>query len=132
MPREGHRVDAGGNPLQAFFENGLGQNRGSRRAVAGDVVRLAGGFLDQLGAEILERIVEFDVFGNRDAVFGHFGRAPTFVEHCIATARAQRAADSLGQFRNPRQQRLPGFIIVYDLLCHSRNPPVGSPDRIFI
>ena len=29
------------------------------------------------------------------------------------------------QLRNPCQQRLPGFIIEHDLLCHSRNPPVA-------
>jgi len=47
---ERHSVGTSGNHLQAFAEDALGEHGGSRRTVASDVVRLAGGFLDELGA----------------------------------------------------------------------------------
>ena len=103
MPRaEGHRIGAGGDHLQAFAEDRLGQHGGGRRAVAGDVVRLAGGFLDELGAQVLVRVVELDVLGDGDAVLGDLGRAPALVEHGVAAAGAERAADGPGQLRSRR------------------------------
>ena len=47
------RVGAGRDVAQALAVDGLGQDRGRRRAVAGDVRRLGRDFLDQLGAHVL-------------------------------------------------------------------------------
>ena len=97
--RQGHRIGAGGDHLQAFPEDRLGQHGGGRGAVAGHVVGLAGGFLDELGAQVLVRVVQLDVFGDGHAVLGDLGRAPALVEHGVAAARAERAANGAGQLR---------------------------------
>ena len=83
-PREGHRVGAGGDHFEPFAEDRFGQYRCGGRSVTGDIVGLAGGFFDQLGAEVLERIIQFDFFGDRYAVFGDPGGTPTFIQNRIA------------------------------------------------
>ena len=120
---EGHRVVAGGDHLQAFAEDGFGQDGGGRGAVAGDFVGLAGGFLDELGAEVFVGVVQFDVFGDGHAVLGHFGRAPALVEHRVAAAGAERAADRPGELADAGQKRLAAVIVKDHLLCHVENPP---------
>ena len=106
--------------LQAFAEDGLGQHRGGRGAVAGDVVGLAGGFLDELGAEVFVRVVELDILGDGHAVFGDLGRAPALVEHRVAAAGAERAANGPGQLVHAGRQRLPGFVVKHHLFCHAK------------
>ena len=93
---EGHGIGAGCDHFEAFAEDAFGEHRGGRGAVASDVVRLAGGFFDELRTEVFERVIEFDVLRDGDAVFGHFGGAPAFVEHGIAAAGAERAANGTG------------------------------------
>ena len=51
---EQHRVRAGGDVAQALVDDGLGEHGGGGGAVTGDVVGLGGGFLEQLGAHVLE------------------------------------------------------------------------------
>ncbi len=116
---ECHWIGPGGDHLEAFAEDGFGQHGGGGGAVAGHVVSLARGLFDQLGAEIFKRVVQLNVLGHGDAVFGHLGRAPALVEHGVAAARPQRASNRLGQFRDASQQRLPGFVVKHHLLCHS-------------
>ena len=70
-----HRVHAGGDVLGAFADDGLGQNRGGRGAVAGEVVGLGGDFAHHLGAHVLELVLEFDFLGDRHAVLGGARRA---------------------------------------------------------
>src|SRR5690606_12973408 len=53
---EVHGVDAGGHVLQAFFDDGLGQNGGGGGTVASVVGGLGSDFLDQLGADVLELV----------------------------------------------------------------------------
>ena len=117
--RESHRVGSGGDHLQAFAEDRFSQHRGRGGAVARDVVRLRGGFLHQLCAEVLVRIVQFDVFGDGDAVLGHLRGAPTFVEHRVAATGAERAANGAGQFCNAGQERLASVVTKDHLFCHS-------------
>ena len=52
---EQHRVGASGHVLHAFGDDGVGQQGGGGGAVTGDVVGLGGGFLEQLGAHVLDR-----------------------------------------------------------------------------
>ena len=81
-----------------FAEDPLGQHSGGGGAIAGDVVGLAGGFLDELGTKIFVGVVQFDVLGDGHAVLGHLGRTPPFVEHGIAAAGAEGAANCPGEF----------------------------------
>ena len=48
--------DAGGDVLQAVLEDGLGEDRRGGGAVTGVIGGLAGGFLDQLGAHVLDLV----------------------------------------------------------------------------
>jgi hypothetical protein len=52
---------AGGDVAQAFLDQCLGEDGGGGGAVTGDVVRLGGDFLGQLGAEVLVRVVQLDL-----------------------------------------------------------------------
>ena len=120
MPRrQRHRVGPGGDHPQAFAEDRLGQHGGGGGAVAGDVVGLAGGFLDQLGAEVLVGVVQLDVLGDGHAVLGDLRRAPALVEHGVAAAGAERAAHGPGQLAHAGGQRLPGLVVKDHLFCHS-------------
>src|SRR3546814_200302 len=79
-----HGVDAYGNVLQAFFNDGLGQAGSRRGAVASVVGSLGSNFLDQLSADVFEFVFEFDFFGNRNTVFSNGRGAERAVEHHVA------------------------------------------------
>src|SRR5581483_5730697 len=68
-----HRVGAGGDVLHAFLDHGLGQHGGGGGAVASYVVGLRGHFAQQLGAHVLEGIVDLDFLGDGHAVIGDGG-----------------------------------------------------------
>jgi len=95
---EQHRVGPGGHVLQTFIDDGLGQHGGGGGAITGDVVSLGGGFLEELRAHVLERIFQFDLFGDGDAIVGHGRCAEFLVERDIAALRPQGGADGVGQF----------------------------------
>src|SRR5580692_6728383 len=56
-----HRVGARGDVPQSLAHECLGENGGRRRAVAGHVVGLLRYFLNQLGADLLPRVLELDL-----------------------------------------------------------------------
>jgi len=67
---DGHGIAAGSHELDAFGEDGLGQNGGGGGAVAGDVGGLGSDFLDHLGAHVLELVLKLDFLGHGHAVLG--------------------------------------------------------------
>ena len=75
-----HRVGAGGDVLRALTIEGLCQHRRGRGAVSRDVRGLACDFPDHLRAHILERIPQFDFFGDRHSVFGDRRRPVRFAD----------------------------------------------------
>ena len=87
---ERHRVGAGRDRLRAFAIDGLGQNGGGGGAVAGDVGSLAGDFAHHLRAHVLQRILEFDFLGDRDAVLGNGGGAEFLLQDHVAALGAER------------------------------------------
>ena len=58
---ERHRVGAGGDVLHAALDHGLREDRRGGGAVTGDVVRLGGDLLAELGAHVLPRVLELDL-----------------------------------------------------------------------
>ena len=90
-PLEGGRVGAGGDVAQALADHRLGQHGGGGGAVTGDVVGLGRDLLDQLGAQVLVRVVELDLPGDGHAVVGDGGGAELLVEDDVA-ALAGRAS----------------------------------------
>ena len=86
---ERRRVGAGGDVLQAFLVDRLGENGRGGGAVAGDVAGLAGDFADELRAHVFVGIFELDFLGDGDAVLGD-GRAAEFlVEDDVAAGWAR-------------------------------------------
>ncbi|KAK1251115.1 hypothetical protein MKX07_005670 [Trichoderma sp. CBMAI-0711] len=63
-----HGVAAGGNVLDGLGEDGAGQDGGTGGSVTGSLVGLGGDILDQLGAQVLELVLEGDGLGDGDTV----------------------------------------------------------------
>ena len=94
---ERHRVHAGGDVLQAFAENRLGENGRGGGAVAGEVARLGRDFLHHLRAHVLERIRELDLLRDGDAVLGDGRRTELLVDDDVPALGAERDLDRLGE-----------------------------------
>ena len=88
---------AGGHVAQALADQRLGQHGGGGGAVTGDVVGLGGHLLHELGAHVLEGVVELDLTGDRHAVVGDGGGAELLVEHHVAALGAERDLDRVGE-----------------------------------
>ena len=105
------RVGAGGDVLQAFAIDRLGQNGRGGGAVAGGVAGLAGDFADHLGAHVFIGVFQFDFLGDGDAVLGDGRGAEFFVEHDVAAFGAERGGDGAGEFADALEERLTsGFV----------------------
>ena len=94
---EQHGVGAGGDVAHALVDDRLGQHGRGRRAVAGDVVGLGGGLLEELRAHVGERVVELDLLGDGDAVVGDGRGAVLLVEGDVAALRAEGGLDGVRQ-----------------------------------
>src|SRR5207248_10509948 len=94
---ERHRVGTGRDVAQPFSYQSLSKNGRRGRAVTGDVVGLLRDFLDQLRADLLERIFELDLFGDRDAVVGDRGGAPLLFEDDVAALGPERHLHGVGE-----------------------------------
>src|SRR6185312_17195278 len=103
-----HRVDAGGNELVAFLNDGLGQNGRGRGAVAGLVVGLGSDFADQLRAHVLELVFKLDFLGDGDAVLGDARCAERLVDDDVAALRTQRHLNRVGKDVDAAQHALAG------------------------
>ena len=104
---DSHGVGASGDVLRAFAIDGLRQHRRRRRAVSGDVRRLARHFLHHLRAHVLERILQLDVLRHRDAVLGDGGRPELVVEDHVPPAWSECDLDRVGQAVHPAKNPLP-------------------------
>jgi hypothetical protein len=65
------------------------EHGGGRRAVTGLIGGLRCDLAHHLGAHILELVLELDLLGNSDTVFGDAGSAEALIEHDIAALRAK-------------------------------------------
>ena len=116
-------IDAGHDGLETFVEDRLGQHRGRGRAVAGDVAGLRGDFADHAGAHVLVDVFQVDLLGHGDAVLGHGRRAEALLQNYVAALGAERHLDRPGQLGNAAANRLAGFLIKCNGLCHLLNSP---------
>ena len=117
-PLERHRVGAGGHVAQALVDHGPGQDGGRGGAVTGHVVGLLGHFLDQLGADLLEGVLEVDLLGDRHAVVGDRRGAPLLVEHHVAALGAEGDADGVRQLVHAGLEAAAGVLLEGDDLGH--------------
>jgi len=119
------RVGAGRDVAQALAHERLGEHRGGRRAVTGDVVGLLGDLLDELRADLLVRVVELDLLGDRHAVVRDGGSAPLLLEHDVAAAGAEGHLDGVGQGVQAALEAAAGLLVESDDLCHKCVVPPG-------
>jgi hypothetical protein len=99
----------------AFVDHGLSQDRSRGGAVAGDVVRLGGDFLEQLGAHVLEWVLELNLFGDGYAVIGDGGGAELLVQHHVAALGAQRDLDGPSELIDAALELAPGILVENEL-----------------
>ena len=123
---DGHRVGARGHVLEAFGDDRLAQHDRGGGAVAGDVVGLGGDFLEQLGAHVLEGVVQLDLTGDRHAVVGDGGRTELLVEHHVAALGAEGHPDRVGQAIDAMLERPSRGLVEEELLCHWRESLLGT------
>ncbi len=100
-----HRIGAGGKVLPSLAVDRLCEHRGGCRAVAGDVRRLAGGFLDHLRADVLEGIAQIDLPRDADAILGQRRRTVGAADHDVAAARAEGHLDGVRQAVDATEDR---------------------------
>jgi len=113
-----HGIGAGGQVFDPFVDHDLGQNRRGGRAVAGDIVGLAGDFLDHLGAHIFEGLLDLDLAGDGHAVVGHGGSAEFLVEDHVPAAGAQGDLHGVGQLVDASLDQFARVGAVLDHLGH--------------
>jgi len=115
---EADRVSTRGHVAQALAHERLGEHDRGGGAVTGDVVGLLRDLLDQLGADLLEGVVELDLLGDRHAVVGDGGGAPLLLEDDVAAARAERHLDRVGQDVEAALEAATGLFVESDDLSH--------------
>ena len=115
---EAERVRAGCDVAQAFTDQSLCENGSGGGAVASDVVSLLGDLLDELGADLLVRVVEFDLLGDGNTIVGDRGGAPLLFENDVATLGAQRHLDSVGEGVEASLEATTCLFVERDDLCH--------------
>ena len=106
---EVHRVHAGGNGLEAFADDRLGQYGCGGGAVARFVIGAGSDFLHHLRAHVLELVGQFDFLGHGHTVLGDARRAEAFVDDHVAAFRTQRDLDGIGQNVDAAQHAVTGI-----------------------
>ena len=114
-----HRIDARRHRTKSVGVNRLGQHGRGGGAVAGDVAGLAGHHVHELGAHVFERLGKLDLLGDGDAVLGDARASVGFLEHDVASARAERGLDRAGKLRQAVGDFRPGVAVELHLFgCH--------------
>ena len=106
---DGHGIAAGSHQLHAFVVDGLSQDGGGGGTVTGGVGGLGGDFLHQLGAHVLELVVQFDFLGDGHAVLGDDGSAEGLFDGNVTTLGAEGHLHGIGQLINTTRQFFAGF-----------------------
>src|SRR3954451_11025244 len=122
---ERQRVGAGGDVLQTLADDRLGQDGGGRGAVAGDVVGGRGDLAHELGALVLERVLDLDLAGDRHAVVRARRSTDLLVQADVAAPRAERDLDRVGDRVNALLERAARRRLVLQFLVS--HLPVSSP-----
>ena len=119
---ERHRVGAGGDVAEALADQRLGEDGRGRRTVTGDVVGLLRDLLDELGADLLVRVLELDLLGDAHTVVGDRGGAPLLLQDDVAALRAERDLDGVGELVHAALERAARVLVESNDLGHA----VGS------
>ena len=112
------RVAAGRDVPRALAEDRPGEHRGRGRAVTSQIRGLRGHLVHELGAHVLERILEVHLLADSHAVLGDGGTAERLVDDHVAAGRPHRHRDGTGQFLDALEQLGTGVVIEQQLLGH--------------
>jgi hypothetical protein len=112
------RIRSGSNRLHALAEDRLGEHGCGRRSIARDVRGLRSNFLDELCADVLDRISELDLLGDRNAVLGDRRRTELLLDDDVATLRSERHLHCIRERIHAAKNCLTGIFTVQNLLCH--------------
>src|SRR5215470_16211320 len=104
-----HRVHSGGDGFGAFPNDGLSEHCRRGGAIAGEIVRLLSDLTHHLGAHVLELVLELDFLRDSDAILGDARSTEAFVEHNIATLRAEGDFHGIGEDVHATQHTLARF-----------------------
>ena len=104
--------------VNAAMDHALGQDRRGRRPVAGLLVGLVGDFVDELGAHVLDRVLQLDFPGDGNAVLANRGRAVAFVQGDVASLRPKGNLDRVGELVDPSDHLVAGGLPEIDVLSH--------------
>src|SRR6202007_1154856 len=88
-------------------------------AVTGNVVGLLRYFLDQLGTDLLPRVLELDLLGDGHAIVGDRGCAPPLLESHVPALGAEGYLHGVGELIHAALEAAPGVLVKRDhLRCH--------------
>src|SRR4029453_17416214 len=96
---------------QALSDHRLGQHCCSSGAVARNVVGLLGNFLDELGTDLLVRVLELYFLGDAHPIVGDGWSTPLLLKHDIAALRSKGHFDGVGEDVHPSLEATPRFSI---------------------
>src|SRR5215217_3886636 len=113
---EAERVRAGGDVLEALADDRLSEHGRRGGAVARDVVGRRGDLAHELGALVLEDVLDLDLAGDGDAVVRDRGSTELLVEDDVAAAGAERDLDGVGDGVYAGLEGLAGVSLVLDFL----------------
>src|SRR5205814_1872490 len=112
------RIDTGGHGLESFAENGFGQYRRGRGAVADFVAGLARNLVNELGPDVLERTGQLNFLADGDAVLGDTWGTERLLQDDVATRGAHGHLHRPGELAQSFEDLLPGFLRKHQLLGH--------------
>ena len=124
-----HRVCTGGDVLHALIDEGLCQNGSGGRTVTGGVVRLGGDLANELGAHVLELVLQLDLLGDGDTVIGDERAAELLAQHDIAALGAEGNFNGVGQLVDTCAKRLAGVLALLDLFSHNESLLLSERNR---
>src|SRR5579863_5993249 len=113
---ERERIGAGCDVLQALANDRLSEHGRSGGAVTGDVVGRGRDLADELGALVLEDVLDLDLTSDRDTVVGDRRGAELLVDHDVAALGAERDLDRVGNRVHAGLQRVAGVRVVLQFL----------------
>src|SRR5260370_250213 len=118
-PLERHRVGARRHVAQALTDQRLREHSRRRRAVTGHVVGLLRYFLDELGADLLPRVLELDLLGDGHALVGARACSPLLLKHHIPPLAAAGYLHAFTTLVHAALEAAPGLFVERDhLRCH--------------
>ncbi len=128
-PAQQHRVDAVGEHAHPLAQQRLGEQRGGRGPVAGEVGRLGRDLADELRAHVRELVGELDLAGDRHAVVRDRRRAGEALEDDVAALRPERDLHRVGQLVDAALQAAPCVVVEADHLAHRSDSPLRPRRR---